>query len=347
MKNSHCQLLSEIRSNFSSSGSPTSHFSLKKSSSPPEDEDFTSNLSNFDQFEVISILSNSKFPLYIARSMRYQQNVCIKVFPRSKKYLSSSFINESRFILLNHPNVVKMFDSLDNHSFSPDADHTISASLLIMELAICDFRRIITHPYFMKNEKWARTYFHQLVQGIEYLHCQNVTHLDLKPDNLLLGQDFKLKITDFDLSFHKEDVLVIGRGTKHYRSPELIENTCKKPQLADIYSLGIILFVFVTGSLPYFESRKVHGYDLYQLVLDDDKSQFWAATSTMHSRNIFSKDFKDLFNMLVVKDPKGRPSIEEIKKSNWYRGPTFSDEELKSYMKMHFSEVINASKSFH
>jgi len=72
-----------------------------------------------------------------------------------------------------------------------------------------------------KSEIIARTYFHQLIEGLEFLHNQEITHTDIKPENLLIGEDFVLKIIDFERAKIRPSEKMPGRGTKNYRAPEL------------------------------------------------------------------------------------------------------------------------------
>jgi len=85
-----------------------------------------------------------------------------------------------------------------------------------------DFLDLIIHYRVPFDEILVRTYFHQLIEGLEYLHESGVCHLDIKTENLLLGADFKLKITDFDLSYIAGDEKIKSFGTKFFRAPELI-----------------------------------------------------------------------------------------------------------------------------
>mmetsp|Transcript_15932 Transcript_15932/g.13499 ORF Transcript_15932/g.13499 Transcript_15932/m.13499 type:complete len:106 (+) Transcript_15932:458-775(+) len=104
--------------------------------------------------------------------------------------------------------------------------------------------------------------FRQLISGLEYLHLNGVSHLDIKPENILIGEDYKVKITDFDMAYHENDKESRGFGTHDYRAPELVNDKVEDHQAADIYSMGILLFVLMTGSLPYVEGKTVGGYDL-------------------------------------------------------------------------------------
>jgi len=69
-----------------------------------------------------------------------------------------------------------------------------------------------------KSEIIARTYFHQLLEGLEFLHNQEITHTDIKPENLLIGEDFVLKIIDFERAKIRPSEKMPGRGTKKLSS---------------------------------------------------------------------------------------------------------------------------------
>jgi len=97
----------------------------------------------------------------------------------------------------------------------------------------------------------ARTYFRQLISGIEYLHYYGIAHLDIKPENILLGEDYQLKITDFDLSYKEGDTIIQGKGTKYFRAPEIVKQCVREPKKADIFSAAILMFILKTnGVLP-------------------------------------------------------------------------------------------------
>ncbi len=163
----------------------------------------------------------------------------------------------------------------------------------------------------------------------------NFPPLNIKLENLLLGEDFTLKITDFDLSGFVSDTNYFSKGTKNYRAPEMLNTDYKDGRAVDIYSAGVILFALKTGGIsPYIEGELYHGIDLYQLLTQNNK-EFWKKHAEIQkvSPLEFSSEFKMLVNGMLKQDPEQRLTLREIKNSRWYNGPVFSKQELQSYLK--------------
>jgi serine/threonine protein kinase len=198
-----------------------------------------------------------------------------------------------------------------------------------MELALGDFTDLANNIKMYQDEKMVRTYFKQLLDGVEYLHENGISHLDLKLENLLLGEDYNLKISDFDVSFFERDRKIRSLGTMNYRAPEIKDQVGVSPQKADIFSLGVILFCMMVGYHPYQEEKVIAGYNLYDLLLSNP-TEFMAAHEKLdsHVKN-FPSEFKDFFLSMAKKDPEERPVISKLKQHNWLNGPVYAHQELK------------------
>ena len=136
------------------------------------------------------------------------------------------------------------------------------------------FDRIVECGRMPEDE--ARSWFRQLMNGIEHFHSVDVCHRDLKPQNILIDGEGNLKITDFGLAG------VCGKAAEHLAAQpcsELLETTCGTPnyvapevlmdqpyngKAADLWSAGVILYVLLAGFLPFDEQRMV---DLFRKIL--------------------------------------------------------------------------------
>lgn len=281
--------------------------------------------------EVLHCINKSKFPVFLVKldGMHF----AMKIFPYVGDEIQLQYLNEIRFNELDHKNVVRILHTEDLQMVNQGKVESKS-SYILMDLGLCDFSDLVEKKLLPKDEKFVRSYFHMLVDGVEYLHSQGIAHLDLKLENLLLGDDYQLKITDFDISYKKGDFKVQGSGSKNYGAPELRKKECRKPFQADIFSMGIILFLFQVGHLPYSEGEEINGIDLYQTISQDPET-FWDFHQELSGGELeLSQSFKDLFLSMVKRAPEERASIKKIKESAWYNEGMYSNEEITSFFKL-------------
>ncbi|XP_009872797.1 PREDICTED: serine/threonine-protein kinase SIK3, partial [Apaloderma vittatum] len=102
-------------------------------------------------------------------------------------------------------------------------------------------------------EKEARRKFKQIVAAVNFCHCRNIVHRDLKAENLLLDANLNIKIADFGFSniFTPGQLLKTWCGSPPYAAPELFEGKEYDGPKVDIWSLGVVLYVLVCGALPF------------------------------------------------------------------------------------------------
>lgn len=109
------------------------------------------------------------------------------------------------------------------------------------------------------NETQCRKLFKQIAEGIEYLHSQNIAHRDIKLDNILIEEKTNMvKIIDFGFSCMCSSIqkLKIFCGTPSYMAPEITMKKEYDGKTVDMWALGVLLYVMLTGVFPFKETRK-------------------------------------------------------------------------------------------
>jgi len=291
-------------------------------------------------FSLQKRLSSNKFPIYQAIDGDTDRQVVIKIFPKKSNMASISYEKETNFFQkLIHPHIIRLIRSSDSSQLNLESGPT-PVSFLLLELAQNgDLFDAISQGGAM-SEVLARTVFHQLVDGISFMHNMNIAHLDLKPENILLDENFTVKITDFDLAQNMDgQTRLDGRGTVGYRAPEIREGRCSNLVAADIYSLGVILFIMLAGIPPYMEVEKGFSveYDGFYKLLRKNTQKFWEIHGRHSSgRNLFKPAVIKLITAMLSEDPNSRPTIDEIKQNSWYNGEVLSQEAYKTEMEKYF-----------
>jgi len=290
-----------------------------------------------NSINMLSILNKSRFPVYCVSSSQSDKIYAMKTFPWSDTQNPSSYyLNEIKFARLKHPYILSTAQ-VENEDYFLYHDRYVKVSLIFTEYTPNgNLFMALNNATIQFNEKLIRTYMHQLVEGLEYLHSNGIAHLDVKPENVLFKKNFSLMLADFDLSLKiEEDKTISSKGTKNFRAPEIFNGTCKDPKLADVYGLGIILFLMKTnGTMPYIEEKLNNGVDMFVLK-ECEPEKFWKQHCDYGKRpsSFFSEEFKSLFQHMTKSDYKERATLSQVKTSSWYRGEIFSNSELEEYVK--------------
>lgn len=142
-----------------------------------------------------------------------------------------------------------------------------------------------------------------MLDGISYLHeTAGVAHRDLKPENLLLNSNFQLKIADFGLSVRQYNTAThrSAVGTRRYQAPEIIEGRRYSGAQTDIFSMGVILFLMVSGTMPYREKASLQDDFYYPLCVLDSESFF----SNFDERECRKPDLPDEREQTILHEVK-------------------------------------------
>ncbi|XP_072525689.1 serine/threonine-protein kinase MARK1-like isoform X2 [Salminus brasiliensis] len=248
----------------------------------------------------------------LARHVLTGREVAVKIIDKTQLNPTSlqKLFREVRIMkILNHPNIVKLFEVIE----------TEKTLYLVMEYASGGevFDYLVAHGRM--KEKEARAKFRQIVSAVQYCHQKKIVHRDLKAENLLLDADMNIKIADFGFSneFTVGSKLDTFCGSPPYAAPELFQGKKYDGPEVDVWSLGVILYTLVSGSLP-FDGQNLK--ELRERVLRGKyRIPFYMST-----------DCENLLKRLLVLNPVKRGSLEQIMKDRWMN-VGHDEEELQPY----------------
>ena len=258
-----------------------------------------------DRYEILEkIGSGGMSEVYKAKCHKLNRLVAIKV-------LKSEFTSDATFVSkfkmeaqaaagLSHPNIVNIYDVVDEGDIH----------FIVMELV----EGITLKSYITKkghlDVKEAIGIAIQVASGIEAAHEQHIIHRDIKPQNMLISMDGKVKVADFGIARAVSSQTMNAAtvvGSVHYISPEQARGGYSDER-SDLYSLGITMFEMVTGHVPFegdntvTEERPERRYpnaaavisDLRRALLNDDDPTIGAVKEEDHSSDTIVISPKEL-----------------------------------------------------
>ncbi len=283
------------------------------------------------KMSIENLFSSNKFDFVLTKSLSDNTAYILKTYPILNNNSSNDYLRENSIhSTLNHPNIIQHIPSNVIEFNIPNYD------FITMEYApFGDFFNL-TIDYKIDDIKLIRTYFHQLIEGLQHIHSKGIAHLDIKLENLLLGKDYRLKIADFDLAQLACDTKLASRGTMNYRPFEVKQGTCSDFYAADVYSVGVCLFTLIAGFFPFLEEENFETLFRFDLFLKDNEA-FWKENEALENGQSFSLNLRRLLNGMWRQDPSERLTLEQIKESEWYKEPIYSQGELEEIMKLRLS----------
>ncbi|KAL6463192.1 hypothetical protein MHYP_G00275830 [Metynnis hypsauchen] len=249
----------------------------------------------------------------LARHVLTGREVAIKIIDKTQLNPTSlqKLFREVRIMkALHHPNIVQLFEVIE----------TEKTLYLVMEYASGGevFDYLVSHGRMKEIE--ARAKFRQIVSAVHYCHQKNIVHRDLKAENLLLDADSNIKIADFGFSneFTLGNKLDTFCGSPPYAAPELFQGKKYDGPEVDIWSLGVILYTLVSGSLP-FDGQNLK--ELRERVLRGKyRVPFYMST-----------DCEGILRRFLVLNPSKRCTLEQVMKDKWINSG-YEGDELKPHV---------------
>ncbi|KAL4427508.1 hypothetical protein ABPG74_015211 [Tetrahymena malaccensis] len=213
-------------------------------------------------YEIKRVIGSGSFGyVFEAYDNNNQRTVALKRIQKVGKKLSREY--EILLDIKDCDYVVKMIDLY----YSKTDDNKLIQNIVFeyMENNLEDHISKFNKSKKVIAEQTVKEYAYQILKGLQYIHSKGIAHRDLKPDNILLNDDGKVKICDFGGSKYIDEK---GKNTpyivsRYYRAPELILCITKYNQKIDMWSFGCILGELVTTS-PLFQG-KTEGDQLFSI----------------------------------------------------------------------------------
>jgi serine/threonine protein kinase len=276
-------------------------------------------------YQVLKTLGQGAFcKVKLAVHTPTQEKVAIKIYDKKKLIEMegeagfAELTEEGKLLSeLHNDHVVRLYEIVDTPDFY----------YMVIEVASGGevFDYIIAHGHVEEDE--ACKIFHQCMHALEYIHSHNIVHRDLKPENLLMTRHRDIKLIDFGFSerWTPGKPLVKDVGSPFYVAPEVVTEDkvlmMKTGPPLDIWAMGVILYVLVTGEPPFVGDER---YDDDGEVDQDyyDETLFKRIENgsfPLEKLNYISTDLKKLLKIMICVDPDKRATFEQIRATAWYK----------------------------
>ncbi|MEE6484111.1 hypothetical protein FKM82_013757 [Ascaphus truei] len=244
-----------------------------------------------------------------AFSIKLQKKVAVKIIDKAggpEEFIQRFLPRELQIVRhLHHKNIIEVYETLE-----PEDRAKI---YMVMELAEGgDIFDCILQSGPLPEDR-VQVLFRQLVEAIRYLHSCGVAHRDLKCENALLDQGCTLKLTDFGfaklLPTSYTELTRTFCGSTAYAAPEVLQGVPHDSRKGDIWSMGVVLYVMLSASLPFDDTN------IPKMMWHQQRGV------TLPGNLGISEECQDLMKRLLEPDMLLRPSIDEVSWHPWLASP--------------------------
>ena len=235
---------------------------------------------------------------------------CYKVYSKESKIIymvkeieyNDATLEEAKIhISLINNNIVKLYDYFTDEK----------KDKLYLLLEFCENRDLsnILKKRIRLTEIEVRYYIYNLIMALKYLHEEkNIVHCNLTTENIFLTDKLEVKLGDFGLAkrITSDYIPSNNGGTVYYMSPESFK-TSKCSYKIDIWAIGIIIYNLLTGKVPFYGKER-----------EETKQKIISENFDFPPDIVISEVAKDLIEQILKKDPKERPTLNQILKHDFF-----------------------------
>jgi serine/threonine protein kinase len=299
-----------------------------------------------DEYEIMGLLgSGYSSEVRLGRNTLTEKLYAIKTVAANDEMEENKRSIETESAILKgigHPHIIKLHQESKRSEYVALCGKSTPVLYEVLQLAaggeLCDY--IFTGGEF--PERIVRFYFHQLIEALDHLHSKGFAHRDLKPQNLLLDENFNLLLADFGFSgeFKGRDgsgAMKTPLGTPGFMAPEIYMKITYSGIKVDLFAASVILFLSYTGTLPFDQACMTDSF--YKIIYEKDYKKFWKFKERKRPPGYFSEQFKDLMNSMFSADPEERLCISGIRNHAWFLEEKASSQEVMDEFSKRKDEV--------
>lgn len=250
-------------------------------------------IKNFTLKKLIGKGSSGK--CYTGVHNETNEQVCIKVIKKTS--CNINFVRNEISILrqIDHPYIVKFIDGME----------TQTHFYIIQEL--CKGRELldVVNERECLSEASIKKVFRQVVEALEYLHERDISHGDLKLENVMCDARFNIKLIDFGFAHKSREKISFVGGTYCYAAPEILRGFPFFGWMADMWSLGVCLYAMFVGAMPF------DGVDKREIYQKIKMARFSIPEEV-------PVEIADIIKKLLVVNPSSRLTAKQVRSKSWF-----------------------------
>lgn len=273
----------------------------------------------YGRYEMLKHLGTGSFAtVHLAKDMKTGDLVAMKFIDKVNFVgpEASSIYDEIKLMKsIDHKNIVKLIDVIE------------TSTVLCIVMEYCEngeLYDLIVDNFQNFTIEDKKKIFKELVEAVKYLHENNISHRDLKVENVLLDKDNHVKLADFNLAtrFKPNELFTHRCGSEEYTSPEIVTRKAYDPQKTDIWALGIILYAINVGHLPFYHKNGERIQSMYHRI---------AMVNYKFSSGVeVDKDAKNLIGAILKYTPQSRATLNQILSHPWLQNIDTSSKSVKN-----------------
>lgn len=204
-----------------------------------------------EDFRILTSVGFGSFgEVKLACHLPTNTQVAVKVLEKNPDAVCDNSSEVEILQSLEHRNIVRFFHAID----------TVNMTYVVMEYVPGKDLEMLLRNVAYLTEDEARPIFQQVVVAVHFLHQRLIAHRDIKLENILIDRAGNVKLCDFGMAIQLKEGQTLKRrcGSLHYMAPEVLAGKPYDGLAVDMWSLGVVLYVLLTGQFPYSE-RTFHG----------------------------------------------------------------------------------------